>query len=287
MANYWGLQNDGNIASNKVAAAVDQGGVADADKAGTLLVGPANAQDCGATYPVDITKYIEVSSNSFPSAFIGHCAAMNAAVTTADTLTVRRALTPVEATIDNTRLQLCAGRDSLAILLGGTCAQEVHTLSSNIYYVDQASDQSSTYPSLRRISLIAGPDFVNEEIIAGVEDMQIELGWGPGTETAVSGSPPANAQAVSYFQPSNAAITGNTGQIVAVRIWVLIRSESLDKSYIDTKIYEYGDRNKGSGSNTTNNLSAAGSAGKAYKPNDNYRRLLVSKTFFIRNVLGT
>jgi len=35
------------------------------------------------------------------------------------------------------------------------------------------------------------------------------------------------------------------------------------------------------------NLTGAATAGMAYQPNDHYRRLLVSRTVMIRNVLGT
>jgi len=294
MSNYWGLVNDANLATNKVAAAVNQGGVAAASGADTLVPSSSHGKDCGANYAVDVTKYVQVSSDSFPGTFTSHCAAHSNAVTTADTLTVRRASTTIDTAVSSDKLQICASRNSLTIILGGACTapDEIHSLVTNTYYVDQASDQSSSLPSLRRISLVsgaagAGPDFRDDEVVAGVEDMQIELGWGQGTETAVSGTPPANAQAVSYLQPSNASITGNTGQVVAVRVWLLIRSETTDKSYKDTNIYEYGNRSKGAGTNVTNDLNNAANAGKAYKPADNYRRLLVSKTFFIRNAIGT
>ncbi|HVY22085.1 MAG TPA: PilW family protein [Steroidobacteraceae bacterium] len=289
MANYWGLNGDANLATNKPTSST-----ASTDPDGVALSGTAHGNDCGTNYAVDIRKYIEATNDTFPTTFTGHCSAFNSAVASSDILTIRRANTQKETSIDSSKLQLCTRRNTMTIMLGGSCDvvddnTEIHDLSTNTYYIDKASDESPNYPSLRRISLISGPDFRDDEVVPGVEDMQIELGWGPGSSTINDGSSvPANAQAASYLQPENAAITAGTGQIVAVRIWLLVRAESPDKNYVDNNTYEYGNRNKGTtGTNLTGDLNVATSAGKAYKPNDNYRRMLVSRTFFIRNALGT
>jgi type IV pilus assembly protein PilW len=258
MANYWGLKKDGADVENKVR--VGGGG----SSGGALATGVA----CGANYAVDTEFYVDASNNG---AYGLACAAFaGAASATADTLTVRRAATAATAA-SNANLQMCTNRKTATITrsAAATCpGGEFHNLITNGYYVDQGSDQSTTYPSLRRKTLgvnSAGtaPAFNDIEIIPGVEDMQIELGWDNSSTDA--------AGVVSYVQPGNAVLTNAgapAGRIVSVRVWLLIRAEAPDFTFTDTRTYTYGDR-------------------PAYTPNDNFRRLLVSRTFFVRNVTGT
>ena len=112
------------------------------------------------------------------------CAENSTAVSSADTLTVRRAATATAAA-SGARLQICATRKTATVVSDAAtiCPNgEIHNLIVSGYYVDQQSDQSNTYPSLRRKTLgtnNAGTSaaFTDVEIIPGVEDMQIELGW--------------------------------------------------------------------------------------------------------------
>src|SRR5436305_463767 len=81
-------------------------------------------------------------------------------------------------------------------------------------------------------------------------------------------------------------------QIVAVRIWLLVRTDSPESGFVDDRIYEYGDRLTRNG--TTGDLTNVADNAKAYQPSlstDNsftgvkhFRRLLVSKTMQISNV---
>jgi len=264
MANYWGVVKGGPF-TNKPSQTGSNS---------PALVGGTGAANCGAIYAIDVENYIAAGNNSY--AFGATCAANTGAVTSADTLTVRRAAIPIAAA-DATRLQMCTTRSSAEITLGGACTgdgAEIHDLMTNIYYIDQQSNQSATYPSLRRKSLVAGPAFQDVEIIPGIEDMQIQLGWDSGE----------SGQAVQYVNPGS-AVLGSGGQIVAVRIWLLVRGETTDRQFADSRTYEYGDRYASNG--VVNNLNAASSSTKAYKPNDNFRRVLVSRTFFVRNAKGT
>jgi len=265
MANYWGLQKSGTAFANKPA----QIGATNPSPA---LVASTHGVDCGATHAIDIENYIAATNNNYGLS----CAAKSTtggAMPSADTLTIRHAAAPI-ATLDASTLQLCSSRNYGEIIKGSTCGDEIHDLKVNTYYVAQQSDNNASSPALRRKALIKGPDFQDVEIIPGVEDMQIQLGWDSSGETG---------QATRYLNPENAALAG--GQIVAVRVWMLIRAERPDAAYTDTQTYEYGDRDKGNG--VVADLSAASAATMAYKPNDHYRRLLVSRTLFLRNTLGT
>lgn len=261
MANYWGLQKDSSNISNRLSNLPNL--------ASTLTTGTA-ADNCGANYPLDVENYVTGTNNSYSLA----CAADSGAIASSDTLTIRRA-TNNTAAVDGAKLQLCSTHQQSTIIRDGTATCDnggIHDLLVNVYYIDRGSDQSSNYPSLRRKTLISGPAFNDQEIIPGIEDMQVQFGWANAN----------SATAVEYLQPGT---TLTNGQIVAVRVWLLARAETPDFGYTDTNTYQYGDRSTANG--TATDLDASGAANFAYAPADNFRRLLVSRTFFIRNVSGT
>ena len=270
MANYWGMMKDGANFDNKDANT----NVAAGANAGALGAS-TSSNYCGATYATNTEAYTETSNNNYG---IPNCTARYAASTSADTLTIRRAATAT-STASATQLQVCSTHKGSSVIKSSTATcqnGEIHNLVTNGYYIDQQSDQSSTVPSLRRKTLGDGPSFTDVEIIPGVEDMQIELGWDDGDGQADA------AGAVRYGSPGTLPAGG---RIVAVRVWLLIRAEQSDSTFTDTRTYSYADRT-GTAVNNLNG-SATGADGKQYAPNDNFRRLLVSRTFFIRNVTGT
>ena len=120
------------------------------------------------------------------------------------------------------------------------------------------------------------PTFQDEEILAGVEDFQVQFGIDYTGTTGV---------AQQYVDPVAAGALPSGAQIVAVRLWVLIRSDTLEPGFTDNRTYVYGNRSTQNG--TVNDLTSGSNGGLAYQPNDHYRRLLVSRTVMIRNVLGT
>lgn len=252
MANYWGLGKDATSIINKPTQT--------GSNVPTLIASTA-AVNCGALHAVDVETYAAASNNGY--ALPTTCAANTTAVGTSDVLTIRRASTTTAALSTN-QLQICASRTAAKIILNNACTDQIHNLMTNTYYVDQQSTQSAAIPSLRRKSLGAGPGFNDQEIISGVEDMQVQFGWDAGT--TVPGQ--FNGAAVQYVNPGNAVLALTTGQIVAIRVWLLVRTDVADPAYLDRQSYQYADR-------------------PTYTPNDNFRRLLVSRTFFIRNAVGT
>ncbi|TLZ40904.1 MAG: hypothetical protein E6K32_09880 [Gammaproteobacteria bacterium] len=200
-----------------------------------------------------------------------------------------------------------AARLLLVTDITGTFCQDfdaqINNLIVNLYYVDQSSSQPGV-PSLRRKALTAGPGpafqpifpVPDEELVSGVEDLQVQYGVDLSGGGATSG-------AASEYLDAGATLTNllttatppaqNPAQIVAVRIWILVRSDSPESGFIDDHTYEYGDRLTKNG--TTGDLTNVADNAKAYQPSlsaDNsftgvkrYRRLLVSKTIQIRNAL--
>lgn len=125
----------------------------------------------------------------------------------------------------------------------------------NSWYVANRSNGADDVPSLRRRTLRGGV-MVDEEVIAGVENMQIQLGI--DTNAAPTGS------VNRYVDPDDPLVA--TSQVVAVRLWLLIRTTDDERGFVDGATYTPLDA-------TLDDIS----------PNDNFRRMQVSKTILLRN----
>lgn len=273
MASYWGLMKGsvGIVGTSPQTAA-----------AATGLAGAA-ATACGTNFGVDLTTTIEGSNDAYT---LGCAAFDNVPMPGADTLTVRRAsfLPTTVAASTAGPLRICSTRLSatlvrvanVATICPAAPAGLVNDLIVHAYYVAQDSSTTRGLPTLFRKSVNATPTFVDEEILPGVEDLQVQFGIDP---TGTSGI------ATQYVDPLAAAALPATAQIVAVRIWLLLRAEVPETGFVDNRVYQYANRSTAAG--TVTSLTAAASAGKAYAPRDGFRRLLVSRTVMIRNSLGT
>jgi len=291
MAGYWGLTN----------RADGIGGIALLPTDAQLALGAPAGSTCGVNFPLLLGFPVQGTNDSYTAT----CAASSAAMPNADTITVRRASAIiVPAASASGPLRICSTRTSgfLVTDITGTFCQgvdaQINNLIVNLYYVDQSSSQAGV-PSLRRKALTAGPGATfqvpDEELVPGVEDLQVQYGVDPtGGVGAASGAATeyldAGATLTNLLNPPPPA---SPAQIVAVRIWLLVRSDSPESGFIDARIYEYGDRLQTNG--TTGDLTNVAANTKAYQPSlstDNsftgvkhYRRLLVSKTIQIRNAL--
>ena len=136
-----------------------------------------------------------------------------------DTLVLRRAATSPTAAAAG-RLQLESTRRAARLVADGTTTlgegAQVNDLEASAFYVSADSTGQPGYPSLRRKRLVGGttPAFQDEELVAGVEDLQVEA--------AVLGSD-TSAGGVSPFLPLGNLPRG--ARIHAIRLWVLVRSE--------------------------------------------------------------
>lgn len=276
MSNYWGLVKGASVITNQALQTAASAGA---------------PTSCGPNFARDLQTNLEGTNNTYGLA----CPVFSGgAVASADTLTVRRAAVcdpdpnndgnPADSTCPASqagRLQICSTRLAGRLYSDGSAcfaplAGQINNLSVDAYYVARDSDQRVGLPSLRRFALTstAGvPVFEPQEIIPGIEDMQIKFGINPTGTVGV---------ATRYVDPG--AVPANA-QVVAVRIWLLVRADDAEVGFVDGRTYEYGDRLAANG--TTPNLNAAGAATKAYAPADGFRRLLVSRTIKVRNALGT
>src|SRR5437588_9102384 len=284
MSGYWGLTNHSDTIVGKALPT-------DAQSA----LGGAAASTCGVNFPLLLGFPVQGTNDSYTAT----CAANSAAMPNADTITVRRASTiTVPPASASGPLRICSTRTSglLVTDITGTFCQDVDTkiynLIVNLYYVDQSSSQAGV-PSLRSKALNGPaactapasplPCFQDNEIEPGVEDLQVQYG------VDLTGGTGAASGAATEYLDAGAALTNlltsatAPAQIVAVRIWILVRSDSPESGFIDDRIYEYGDRLQANG--TTGDLTNVADNTKAYRPSlstDNsftgvkhYRRLLV------------
>jgi type IV pilus assembly protein PilW len=220
---------------------------------------------CGNFWAVKLPTYVEATD----SYTLGCPAAGNGAVAGSDTLTIRRVSTQViapaalGASAGQIKIQTSRVQGSLfssGALPAGYLPplSETRALVINGYYVGQDSDERAGTPSLRRKQLdVAGaaPTITDLQIVPGIEDLQIEFGADFN-----------NDQNADYFVQPNTAIPAGD-QVVAVRVWLLVRAEQPDTGYTDSRTYTYASR------------TGAG----ALTPGDSFHRVLVSKTIALRN----
>jgi type IV pilus assembly protein PilW len=258
MAHYWGLTaRSVNVTGRRKPT----------DPAG---LGPAT---CGQNWTINLESAVEGANNGYT----WNCAGFAPVETNADTLVVRRAseealaaaaLTAGTLYIQSNRQggQIFAGTAIPATYTAAT--SETHRLIADGYYVSRTSSLSSAgnlVPSLRRQTLVGGGRIENQEIMTGVEDMQVEL----GVDTDLPGT--ANRGAIDRYvnsddpilNPANAAYIPYA-EVLAVRIWLRLRAERTENGFVDTVGYAYADQNV-----------------PAF--NDGFRRIVVSKTIYMRN----
>ena len=271
MAHYWGLTSR----TNKIQG---RAGPADPTPAGLGVI-----NDCGFNWSIDLDQEVAGSNNGYP--WGANCGGPfgAGAMPTSDTLEIRRVTEDSVVLLNNgiIYLQTVRFRDGLlftgnAIPAGYTVTDsQTHILLTRGFYVSQDSSLSrpgNQVPSLRMKNLVGallGPSVVDQEIIPGVQDLQVQF----GVDTTLPGN--AGRGSVNrYVAPNDPIITpGAIGflpqaEVLAVRIWLLLRAENPENGFTDTTNYVYADQN-------------------ILPPNDNFRRLLVSKTIFLRNGLGT
>jgi hypothetical protein len=168
---------------------------------------------------------------------------------------------------------------------------EIRDMIYRRYYIGANSRTRPNFPTLWRKSLApnsagSAPEVVDEEILPGVEDFQIQFGIDTGDRNAdgvpdidvdpADGQPDTLNGVVSrWVQPNSTLIlsksqdaAGIGAQVVAVRVWLRLRADAPEVGFLDTRSYQYAGQSTAwtppSALNTT-------------------RRLLVSRTFYVRN----
>jgi len=142
-------------------------------------------------------------------------------------------------------------------------AQTYEYLAHGYYVTNNSYTANDGIPMLRRMALVddgTTPAVESQEIISGVEDFQIQFGVDYQQRGDVG-----YGSIDQYVNPDNGALARPSTRVLTVRIWALLRGQDPEPSFTNTSTYTYG------------NVAA-------YTVNDNFRRLLVSKTIQVRNM---
>jgi len=213
LAGFWGLHADPQAVRRGSGAAV-RCGRADATIWALRLERPAAAADGAWNLPCPPYR--------------------NRLQPGSDVLEIRRASLATSAA-DARSVQMFSSRREAVVFsaaappeLGGST--ELRDLRVHAWYVAAASSRDPQIPSLRRKTLVGGKILRDEEILTDVEDLQIRL--------AVD----ADLDGLADRVVDPATPLGADERVVAVRFWMLLRSEAPEAGYKDPKTYAYANR---------------------------------------------
>lgn len=203
------------------------------------------------------------------------CAPRGLAQPQSDALVVRHAAaqtSPPTAGVVQVHTDLARGEifNDGVVPIGYAAAAQTHNVITNVYYVSSSSDLDPNLPSLRIKTLVASGIHRDQELMAGVENLQVQMGVDTDDDGEVE----------RYVDPDHDIINPATGgtipdaQIIAARLWVLVRTDTNEVGFVDNAQYTSPDPD------VVINPCAAG--GGCLYPN-NFRRLDVSTTVSLRN----
>lgn len=308
LAGYLGFSNEAN--DFYYLRSGTRTSVIDLESNDTALTGtgvPTAINACGTNFVVDLLKSVQGSNGV--AGPLASCAPPTVAPNNAgayvagtDTLTIRRAATEPAAAASATKVQLYLNsikRTNQSIFVSGTAPgaitttppRQVRDLIVRTYYVATNSASRANYPSLWRKSLgtnAGAPAIIDEEILPGVEDFQIEFGVDTGDHDGTAGVDPAIDKVAPIGMPDyfngvvsrwvtadnsllDPTIDGRYAQVVAVRVWLRMRADAPETAFTDNRTYTYAGNG---GWNAA--VDAPAVAG--------FRRTLMSRTVYLRNV---
>jgi type IV pilus assembly protein PilW len=249
---------------------------------------PPGAHACGVNFAVDVSMPVQGSNDVFAMGRDRGASCnpyQGRAQPGADTLTLRRVETRTSAA-ESDRIQLYASRlsgDALVFADGRApgpldADHRIHTMLVRTYYIARDSVGQRDFPALRVKSLTrsgAQAVFADDEVMQGVEDLQVQFGVDTGdhdNDGAVDdasrgdgdGVPKGTGRATRYVDPDHPDLPWQ--QVVSVRLWLRIRSDEPETGFADTRTYRY--------------------ANVEYTPagaDRRYRRVLVTRTVAVRN----
>jgi type IV pilus assembly protein PilW len=234
---------------------------------------PPRVHECGIDYAVNLARPVQGTDNRYRAASAAvdcmPAAAAGGASPTADTLTVRHL--SLETTAPHAgRLQAFSAARGFLLPVKlfadghapGTVDRDhhIHDVEVRRYYIANDSVGRPGWPALRAKSLTesgGAAQFRDEEIMPGVEDLQIEFG--------VAGLEGGQLR-VRFLPPEFAGV--ETARIVSVRVWLRVRADVTEPGYSGDRPLHY--------------------AGVSYEPEEpasRHRRALFSRAVALRNRL--
>jgi type IV pilus assembly protein PilW len=210
---------------------------------------------------------VDASDDTYDPAW--GCPGVNARADS-DALIVRHASTNQAIVPVADRVQLFATSGDGQIFSNGVAPapvvpneNQIYDVVVNVYYVSNQSKYSNTMPSLRRRSLV-GMTMEDQEVIAGVENLQVQFGIDRN----------ADGQADGYVDEDHPAMAAAGTDIVSVRLWLLVRGDEdeIGQGYEDDHAYRTPD---------ADGLVIVPDGGTEYP--QSYRRYAFTKTIMLKN----
>ncbi|MBM2854204.1 MAG: hypothetical protein HW417_1132 [Steroidobacteraceae bacterium] len=253
MAGYLGLATPGSPVNGSSAIGVLEG------------PGLAVAGGCGDSLAHDLNRIISAADGTYrvDTAAPLRCGAgpIGRVIAGADTLTVRRASASASVP-DAGRLQIESSLRAARLMTDGIAylgtAARVHDLEVSVFYVSADSSAQRGWPSLRRKRLVGGtrPAFQDEELVTGVEDMQVEFGLDDMDDADDS---------IDRWVTPAAIPAQDTPR--AIRLWIRARSDTPENPAMTLPALGYSNR-------------------VASSVSSRYRRKLSSRVIDLRNMQG-
>lgn len=259
-----------------------------------LSPAPAAIHACGRNFAVNVMQPVEGTNGAYGMDATNCAPSLGAFIVGTDRLTIRRASSETVTGANAGRIQIYGDRlnwlnqrifNDASATVPNTTSRELRNLIVRSYFItDRTSSTTVNVPTLWRKSLETSggaPANVDEEILPGVEDMQVQFGIDTGDHDGVAGfdvntdlemNVPDNVNGVvsRWVDPGDVTLgpppAGNRLQVVAVRVWLRIRAEQPEQGFNDTTTYSYGPI--------------------TYTPtgaDTSFRRIVVSRTVFLRN----
>jgi len=267
MANHWGLHSRADWITNRA-------------NPGDPLPAPFSAAQgerislcggAGSHWAIRLEQYVEGTNGGYGLA----CAATGGSLPGSDTLVIRRAADSAPASLDPQRIYVqsrrtqgvlfvppsgCTSPSNAACLPAGYAppGSQPRALLVRAYYVSPNSTQRPGLPALRRKSfgnvnsVSVGGSMTDEELVAGVEDLQVRFGVDTDGDASLD----------EYVDPGAVPVGA---RVVAATFWLRMRAEDTEPGHVDDTRYRYAD------------MVAD------WIPGDGYRRILVSRTIQLRN----
>jgi type IV pilus assembly protein PilW len=261
LAGYWGRNNEGSLVRGRTG-----------DGSFTPIATSNDAtNDCTAGWYADVSKRIEGLNNT-NAPYQTTCIPANRYSANTDVLVVRHvepSAIPTASLVANTvyvrsdpvTAQLFVGT---TIPAGLSAVSENFLLRSMAFYVSPNSvTATDAIPALRRVEVTAGPllnvpaqPSADEIVVPGIENLQLQYG------ITTSG----DARSANQYLDADNIAAANWANVVSVRVWLMVRSETAENGYLNTNTYSLpdGDFSPPSG--------------------DNFRRLLLTRTISLRNL---
>ena len=246
---------------------------------------PESLKDCGDNFAVDVLATVTAVNGTASEDFPLECDAEGGGLLAGTDLLVLRHTAPTVVDPDASKLQVYSERvaaqtntrlfvDDVAPGPIETDQAVVRDMVVQAYYISKNSEGRDGVPALR-MKMLSGesgsPEFIDQEVLRGVEDLQVQFGVDPGDDLDGNGTPDdpggdgmadfVNGCAAQFVNPGNVLL--DSAQVVAVRIWVRVRGDQPETGFVNKKNYKYADTN--------------------FTADDNFRRIVMSRTIYLRN----